>query len=322
MRVAVMGTGGTGGFYGGLLARAGEDVTFIARGAHLDAIRSRGLTVKSRLAGDFTISAKATDVPGEIGPVDLVLFCVKAYDTEPAAALIRPIVGPETVILSVQNGIDNDERIARVTGKGTAICAAAQINAHVEAPGVIGQTAGPGRLIFGANAGGLGRRIEDLVQRCKTAGIPADLQPDIKVVLWAKYLFICGFSGVTALTRLTIGPILGCEETVALYRGAMAEVEAVARAYGVALPAGIVDQALKQSGILEAWAKGSLAHDLASGRRLELETLNGTVVRLGRARGVPTPFNFAIYAALKPFVNGPPPAPKPNVNGPAPGPKP
>src|SRR5262249_33105369 len=144
------GTGGTGGYYGGLLARRGDDVTFIARGEHLDALRSRGLTVQSRLAGDFTIPARATADPGGVGRGDLVLFCVKTYDTEAAAALIRPVVGPDTVILSLQNGIDNDERIARVVGEGTTICAAAQVNAHVKEPGVIAQTAGVGRLIFGA----------------------------------------------------------------------------------------------------------------------------------------------------------------------------
>jgi 2-dehydropantoate 2-reductase len=307
MRVAVMGAGGTGGFYGGLLARAGDDVTFIARGAHLEAIRARGLTVKSRLAGEFSIPAKATADPKEIGTTDLVLFCVKTYDTEPAAALIRPVIGPDTVIVSVQNGIDNDERIARVVGQGTTISAAAQVNAHVEAPGVIGQTAGLGRLIFGANAGNLGKRNDQLYQHFKDAGIAAELQPDIKTVLWSKFMFICGFSGVTALTRLTIGPILDCPETKALFRGTMAEVDAVARSQGVALPAGGPDHGLKMSSGLEPWAKGSMAHDLASGRRLELESLNGTVVRLGQAKSVLTPFNFAIYAALKPFVNGPPP---------------
>ncbi|HKV45936.1 MAG TPA: 2-dehydropantoate 2-reductase [bacterium] len=313
MRVAVMGTGGTGGFYGGLLARAGEEVTFIARGAHLEAIRTRGLVVKSRLAGEFTVRANATDDPKTIPPVDLVLFCVKTYDTEPAAALIRPIVGPNTVILSVQNGIDNDERITRVVGRGTAISAAAQVNAHVEAPGVVGQPAGPGRLIFGANAGGLGARVESLYQRFMKAGIAAELQPDINVVLWSKYLFICGFSGVTALTRLTIGPILACEETRELFRGAMLEVEALAQASGVALAQGIADQSIKFSANLEPWATGSMAHDLSLGRRIEVESLNGTVVRRGRARKVPSPINFAIYAALKPFVNGPPPDPRPQA---------
>ncbi len=310
MRVAVMGTGGTGGFYGGLLARSGDDVTFIARGRHLDAIRERGLTVKSRLAGDFTIAAKATADPSAIGPVDLVLFCVKTYDTESAAALIQPVVGPDTVILSVQNGIDNDERIARVVRRGTTICAAAQVNAHVMEPGVIAQTAGAGRVVFGADAGNLGRRNEQLFQHCKDAGIVAELQHDIKTVLWSKFVFICGFSGVTALTRLTIGPILGCQETMRLFRGTMDEVVAVAASQGVTLSGGVPDHALAMAGRLEPWALGSMAHDLASGRRLELESLNGTVVRLGQAKGISIPYNFAIYAALKPFVDGTPKEPR------------
>ena len=312
MRVAVMGTGGTGGFYGGLLARARDDVTFIARGPHLDAIRARGLTVKSRLAGEFTVRGKATSDPREIGRVDLVLFCVKAYDTDPAAVSIRPIVGPDTVILSVQNGIDNDERIARAVEQGTAVSAAAQVNAHIEAPGIVAQTAGPGRLIFGADAGGLGKRIEELHHRFKEAGVATELQPSIKAVLWAKYVFICGLSGVTALTRMPIGPILAAPETRALLQGTMLEVEAVARATGVTLAPDIVDRYLKQAEALEPWARGSLAHDLVHGRRLEVETLNGTVVRLGRERGVPTPFNFVIYAALKPFENGPPAVAEPS----------
>ena len=309
MRVVVMGTGGTGGFYGGLLARSGDDVTFIARGAHLEAIQARGLTVNSRLAGDFTVRARATDDPRQIGPVDLVLFCVKTYDTEGAAALIRPVVGPDTVVLSVQNGIDNDERIARVVGSGTAICVAAQVNAHVKEPGVVVQPAGLGSLIFGADAGNLGRRNEELFGHFKDAGIPAELKPSINAVLWNKFAFICGFSGVTALTRLTIGPIRACQETTALFRETMTEVAAVAASAGVELT-GTIDQGLGMVGRLEPWAIGSMAHDLALGRRLELESLNGTVARLGRAKGVPTPFNFAIYAALKPFVDGPPPAPR------------
>ena len=312
MRVAVMGTGGTGGFYGGLLARSGEDVTFIARGAHLDAIRARGLTVKSRLAGEFTVPGKATSDPREIGQVDLVLFCVKAYDTDAAAVSIRPIVGRDTVILSVQNGINNDERIARAVQRGTAVSAAVQVNAHIEGPGIIAQTAGLGRVIFGADAGGLGKRIEDLYLRFKEAGIATELQPDVKVVLWAKYVFICGLGGVTALTRMPIGPILAAPETRALFRGTMLEVETVAGATGVTLAPGIVDHYVKQAEGLEPWARGSLAHDLAHGRRLEVETLNGTVVRLGRERGVPTPFNFTIYAALKPFENGLPSWPEPS----------
>src|SRR5579884_2876214 len=261
MRVAVIGAGGTGGFFGGLLARGGEEVVFIARGAHLEAIRRHGLAVKSRLAGEFTVRAQATDNPAEVGPVDLVLVCVKTYSLDEAVAMLPPLAGPGTAILSVQNGIDNEDRIAR--------------------------------------AG----RLRDVFVR---SGIAAEVRDDIRTALWEKFVMICGVSGVTALTRLPIGPILATPETARVLRGTMEEVEAVARAGGVPLPEGCVGQAMDLAGSFEPEMRGSMAHDLAAGRRLELEALNGTVVRLGQARGIPTPFNFVIYAALKPFVAGTP----------------
>ncbi|MGH2668070.1 MAG: 2-dehydropantoate 2-reductase [bacterium] len=311
MRIAVMGAGGTGGFFGGLLARAGESVTFIARGAHLAALQSRGLAVTSRLAGDFTVPVTATSDPAAVGAVDLVLFCVKAYDTETAAAQIRSLVGPDTMVLSVQNGIDNAERIARVVGEQPVIGGVAQISSVIEAPGVIAQTAGAGRIIFGELAGGSSARTERLLSAFQQAGITAQLHPDIRVALWEKFLMICAFSGLTALTRLPLGSILGCAETRALFRDTMAEVEAIARAIGIRLPAGCVDRTVAMFTALEPWARGSLYYDLAAGRRLELEVLHGTVVRLGGQQGIATPLNFAIYAALKPYVDGAPVLPTP-----------
>lgn len=311
MRVAVMGPGGTGGYFGGLLARAGEDVTFIGRGAHLEALRNRGLTVKSRLAGGFTLPVRATGEPGEVGPVDLVLFCVKTYDTDAAAAQVRPLVGPDTVVLSVQNGIDSAERIARVVGPAAVIGGVALVSAVVEAPGVVAQAAGAGRIVVGELTGGLSPRIERLVATLDRAGIPAQAHPDIRVARWQKFIFICAFSGLTALTRLPIGAILACPEAARLYRDTMAEVEAVGRAEGVALPRGSVDQVYAMTEKLEPWSRGSLYYDLAAGRRLELETLNGTVARLGGARGVATPANGVVYAALRPYADGAPAGPEP-----------
>jgi 2-dehydropantoate 2-reductase len=304
-----MGAGGTGGYFGALLARAGEDVTFIARGAHLEAICTQGLTVKSRLAGDFILPVKATCDPGEVGPVELVLFCVKAYDTATAAEQIRPLVCQDTVILSVQNGIDNEEEIGRVVGNEPAIGAAAYVSSVIEAPGVIAQRAGPGKIVFGELAGGTSPRTERLQSMFQRAGIAAELRPDIRITLWDKFLFICAVNGITALTGLPIGPILACPETSALLRGTMEEVDAVARASGITLPDECVDQALAFLTQLESSARGSMYYDLAAGRRLELEVLNGTVVRLGREHGIPTPLNFAIYAALKPFADGAPTIP-------------
>ena len=309
MCIVVMGAGGTGGYFGALLARAGEDVTFIARGAHLEAIRSQGLTVKSRLAGDFTLPVKAMGDPGEVGPVELVLFCVKAYDTATAAEQIRPLVGPDTVILSVQNGIDNEEQIGRVVGSEPVIGAVAYVSSVIEGPGVIAQTAGPGKIAFGELAGGTSPRTERLQSTFQRAGIAAELRPDIHITLWEKFLFICAVNGITALTRLPMGQILACPETSALLRGTMEEVEAVALANGITLPDGCVDQALAFLTRLESSVRGSMYYDLAAGRRLELEFLNGTVVRLGREHGIPTPLNFAIYAALKPYADGAPTMP-------------
>ena len=306
MRIAVMGTGGTGGYFGGLLARVGEEVTFIARGVHLEAIRKNGLAIKSVLAGDFTIPAKVTDNTNDPGPVDFVLFCVKAYDNAAAADQIRPLIGPETVVLSVQNGIDNEQQIGEVIGPEHIVGCVSYVSSTIESPGIIAQTGGPGTIVFGEMQGGTSARTEALQSTLQNSGIPAELHSDIQVALWQKFLGICGVNGVTALTRLPLGEILACEETRNLMRGTMEEVEAVARASGANLPEGCVDQSMDFFSSVEPSVRGSMYYDLAAGRRLELEVLNGTVVRLGNAHGIPTPINFAIYAALKPYLNGKP----------------
>ena len=304
MRIAVVGAGGTGGYFGGLLARAGQDVTFIARGANLEALRTRGLTVESRLAGTFTLPVKATDSPGDLGPVDLVLFFVKTYDTDSAAESIRQLIHPDTMLLSLQNGMDNEERISRAVGHTLGIGAAAYIVSTIKAPGVVAQTAGPGKIVFGELAGGTSERTERLYEVLQGAGITAEVHLDVRVAIWQKFLFICAFSGVTAVTRLPIGTILADPVTRALFRGTLEEVEAVARAGGIELPADCVEQAMTQAAAVEPWASSSLYHDLAGGRRLELESLNGELVRRGGELGIETPLNFAIYAALKPFADG------------------
>jgi 2-dehydropantoate 2-reductase len=306
MRIAVVGAGGTGGYFGGLLARAGQDVTFIARGAHLEALRARGLTVESRLAGTFTLPVKATDAPNEVSPVDLILFCVKTYDADTAAESIRPLIHPDTMLLSLQNGIDNEERIARLTGHASGIGAVAYVTSTIKAPGVVAQTSGPGKIIFGELSGGESVRTERLRDLLQRARITAEVHPDIRIVLWQKFLFICAFSGVTAVTRLPIGTILADSATRALFRGTSEEVEAIVRAGGIDLPADCVEQAMVTAAAAEPWAHGSLYGDLAGGRRLELESLNGEVVRRGREHSVSTPLNFAIYAALRPYVDGTP----------------
>ncbi len=306
MRIAVMGAGGTGGFFGGLLARAGEAVTFIARGAQLEALQQNGLTVKSRLSGNFSLAVKATADPGQIGHVDLVLFCVKAYDNAVAADLIRPLIGPETLVLSVQNGIDNEAQIGEAIGPEHMLGCVSYVSSTIESPGVIAQTAGPGKIILGEMQGGVSDRTQHLRDMLQKAGIPAEIHADIQAALWQKFVAICGVNGVTALTRLPMGDILACAETRHLLRGTMVEVEAVAQARGATLPEGCVDQSMDFFSSIEPSARGSMYYDLAAGRRLELEVLNGTVVRLGNAHSIPTPFNFSIYAALKPYLNGAP----------------
>ena len=306
MRIAVIGSGGTGGYFGGLLARAREEVTFIARGAHLEALCMRGLTVKSRLAGTFTLPVRATDTPYEVGPVDLILFCVKTYHTDTAAESIRPLIGAETMLLSLQNGVDNAERIAQIAGHNSGLGAVGYVVSAIEAPGVIAQTAGPGKIILGELAGGTSVRIERLHSVLQGAEIAAEVHPNVRIAIWQKFLFICAFSGVTALTRVPIGPILTDQVTHALFRGTLEEVEAVARTGGIELPKDCVERALATAAAVEPWGRGSLFHDLTHGLRLELEALNGEVVRRGREHDIQTPLNFAIYAALRPYINGAP----------------
>ena len=306
MRIAVVGAGGTGGYFGGLLARAGEDVSFIARGATLATLRDRGLTVKSRVEGEFTMPVRATDDPGTLGPVDLVLFCVKAYDTMAAAEQIRPLLGPETVILSVQNGVDNEERIAAVVGPEPIIGATAGVSAHSEAPGVIVVDQEPGWLRFGELTGGTRRRTERLLDVFRRVPFTAELHPDIRVQMWEKFVIICALSGVTALVRLPLGAIFACPETTQLYRGVMTEVASVGRARGVALSDGCVDLLFQVMTNLNPGVYGSMYHDLAAGRRLEVQALNGTVVRLGHELSIDTPLNFVIAAALQPYAAGTP----------------
>ena len=304
-----MGAGGTGGYFGGLLARAGQDVTFIARSTQLEALRTRGLTVESRLAGTFTLPVEATDDPSEVGPVDLVLFCIKTYDTDAAAESIRPLIHPDTMLLSLQNGISNEERIAQAAGHDSGIGAVAYVVSTIKAPGVVAQTAGPGKIVFGELGGGTSPRTKRLYDVLQRAGIVAEVHPNVQGAIWQKFLFICAFSGVTTVTRLPIGIILADPETHTLFQGTSEEVVAVAHTSGIDLPADCVEEALATAAAAEPWASSSLYRDLAGGRRLELESLNGEVVRRGREHSVSTPLNFAIYAALRPYVDGAPALP-------------
>ena len=300
MRIGIMGSGGVGGYFGGLLARAGLDVTFIARGPHLEAMRASGLRVKS-VVGDFQIAVQATDNPAGVGPLDLILFCVKGYDTERSALQMRPMVGRDTAVVCLQNGVDNEDTLDAVLGSGQVLGGVVHILSTVSAPGVISQTSGPRTLKFGEMDGRTSPRAEGILKVLKGAGVLATLSPQIQVDLWEKFLFICAHGGVTALTRLTLGEILACPETASLYRGVMEEVAAVAQAKRICLADDIVERTMTLARGFHADTRSSLAYDLAQGNRLEVETLVGAVVRYGRELGVPIPLAFAIYACLKPY---------------------
>jgi 2-dehydropantoate 2-reductase len=310
MRAAVVGTGGLGGYFAALLARAGHDVVCIARGPHLEAIRAHGLTLKSPVTGEFTVSVHAADHADGVGPVDLVLCCVKTYDLEGAAEHMRPLIGADTVVVPVQNGIDAAERLTRVVPGTGIVGGVCYVAAGIETPGVI-RHAGGTRLVIGELDGGNRDRIERVIDLLRGAGVAAELAPNIRVALWEKFVGVCATGGVMALTRLPMGPTLGCPETRAFFRHTMEEVVALAQGIGVALPGDYGDRMFSIFAGYPAWTESSMLRDVRGGRRLELEALNGTVVRLGRERGVPTPANTAIYAALKPYLDGAPTLPRP-----------
>ncbi|CAN5814544.1 2-dehydropantoate 2-reductase [soil metagenome] len=307
MNIVVMGAGSLGGFYGALLARAGNDVTFVARGKTLEALRTNGLTVNSKLAGVFTIPVTATDDIASLSPPDLIFLSVKAYDLEAAAQAIAPLVGRHTTVLTVQNGIDHPRRIARHIEQPRIVPGVVYVSANVSEPGVIDQVGGPGRVLIGELAGPISARTESIRDVFSAAGIPTEIFDDIWTPLWEKFMAICAMSGVSALTRLTLQQIFNCTESRTLYRDIMAEVLSLARASSVDLPESAADDFLTMMlAMPELPLRGSMAYDLLAGRRLEVDTLNGTVVRMGEELGVPTPMNKAVFAALKPFAGGPP----------------
>jgi 2-dehydropantoate 2-reductase len=301
--IVVMGAGGVGGYFGARLARAGVPVTLVARGAHLEAIRRGGVRVRSAVEGEYAVPIDATDALADRPAADAVLLCVKAFDTDAALEAVRPVVGPQTAVLSLQNGVDSADRIDARLGPGHAMGGAAYVFAGIEAPGVIGHRFA-GRVAFGEFDGRRTPRAERLLAAFTAAGIPADLTADIRRVLWEKYLLIAAQAGVTALTRCPTGTIRATPATWRLYRTILEELAALARASGIALPPDVVDALVGQAERLAPGTRSSLADDLAQGRRLELEALHGHAVRLGERLGVPTPAVFAVYAALQPHAAG------------------
>jgi 2-dehydropantoate 2-reductase len=303
MHVLIVGAGGVGGYFGAKLARAGTTVTFLARGAHLAAIQRDGLRVRSAVEGEWVVKPRAVaDVRGE-PPADAVLFCVKAFDTESAATAIKPAVGPDTAVVSLQNGVDNEDALERVLGPGHAVGGVAYVFATIEAPGVIAHRLA-GRVAFGELDGRPSPRLSRLHEAFVAAGVPSEVVGDIRRTLWEKYLMISAQAGMTGLTRAPIGVIRSVPESWAMYRAIVEELAALGRASGVQVGRESVQGVMRAAQGLAPEALSSLHHDLVQGKRLELEALHGHAVRLSEKLGVPTPMVLAVYAALKPHLDG------------------
>jgi 2-dehydropantoate 2-reductase len=299
LRVAVVGAGGVGGYLGSRLAAAGGEVTYLARGEHLAALGERGLTIVAPDGSSTTSPVRATDQEREIGPVDLVVFAVKSYDTDAAARRLAPLVGQGTAVLSLQNGVDNEARIAAVVGRPHVLGGAAYILASIQGPGVI--RSGSARIVVGElDPGPPSERVERIVALARAGGVGAAAAEDVRLAKWEKYVLLVAFSAVSAATQLPLGDIRRSAAAVAMLRGVAQEAWTVGRAIGVPLRDGLVEERVALV-MQQADDEGtSLRHDLLSGRRMEVEALQGTLSRLGREVGVPTPWTDAAYAVLEP----------------------
>ncbi len=298
MRIAVMGTGGVGGYFGARLALGGSDVSFIARGRHLEAIRRQGLKVESPLGDMHLENPRATDDPAAIGPVDLVLFGVKLWDTEATAKAMAPLVGPETAVISLQNGVRKDDILRDVLGARAVMGGACYIAAQIAAPGVIRHSGTVQKLVFGEYDGKRSARAQAFFDACRQAGIDVEVSADIRRTIWEKFVFLVGLSGLTTTIRKPIGPIRSNPRTRALLHDAMREVVAVGRSEGVQLAQDFADNRLAFADGLPATMTSSMHNDLERGNRLEVDGLSGDVVERGRVAGVPTPVNRVIYDIL------------------------
>jgi 2-dehydropantoate 2-reductase len=309
MKIAMMGSGGVGGFFGGRLAHAGYDVSFIARGEHLAAMRERGLTIENQPQGDIRVpKVRATDDPASLGPVDLVVVSVKLWDTEAAARQIKPLLGPGTGVVSLQNGVTKDDILFRELGEARVMGGVCYVASHVPRPGVIHQTGTMQRVVLGEYDGRTSERAQFLVEALRKAGAVAELAADVRRAIWEKFVFLVALSATTTTMRKPIGPIRGNPRTRAFLLEIMREAVAVGRARGVALPEDYAESRLAFADGLPADMTSSMHHDLERGNRLELDWLSGAVVQLGRAAGVPTPANQAVCDILALHAAGRKPA--------------
>lgn len=302
MHIAVFGAGGIGGYLGARLADAGHEVDLLARGSHLDALRTEGLVVES-VAGDTTVDLPATDGPADIGPVDAVLVCVKSHDTRAAAADLDPLLDEDTAVVSFQNGVDNERWLAEVVGENHVVGGVAYIFSTIKEPGIVEHTGGPARFVYGEIDSERTERIEQLDTALRACdGVEAVLADDIEVELWRKFAFICAHSGMTAATRLPLGEIRNSEESWRMYRRIIAEVCAVARANDVALPGDTTEEWVEFAQDLGPDSFSSLHYDLTHEKAMELDALNAAVVRHAEGTDVDVPMNEAVTGILRPWA--------------------
>jgi len=304
MRIAVMGTGGMGGYYGGLLAATGQDVTFIARGSHLQAIQDRGLRLNGPRGNIHVTPAKATDDPVTVGPVDVVLFCVKLYAAEQAAAAIKPMLRPGTMVISLMNGVDGPERIAGVIGPGHALGGAAYASAKIEEPGVVSYQSEMSKLVYGELDGTISERALAFKQACTGTGFDAEVSDNIERTLWQKFVLLATNAALTTITRKPAAAVYSDPDLKALAIALMQEVVAVGAAKGIILPDDTIEKSIAITSTFPPGMYASMYHDLAAGKPMELSSFSGLIARLGRELGVPAPHHSTIYACLKPYEHG------------------
>jgi 2-dehydropantoate 2-reductase len=308
MRFTFIGAGAVGGFYGALLARKGHDVSFVARGAHRDAIARDGLRVDGPI-GDFTVKVRADSDPATLGRADVVVLAVKTYDNAAAIPMIRPLMGPDTVVLSLQNGVDSVEEIAAAIGEPATLGGSTYIATAIEAPGFIRQTGTHKRIVFGEYFGARDRvseRVRAIESVMRSADIDAEAVADARAAVWEKFTYLAPFAAFTGAARLPIGPLWADEAIRPIFIEAVSEVRRVASAHDIPLAADHMEKINVYVARLPPSTRSSLLIDLSQGKRIEVEALQGSVVRRGRNVGVPTPIMAALYAVLKPHANGQP----------------
>lgn len=293
MKIAMMGSGGVGGLIGARLAHAGCDVSFIARGAHLAAMREHGLKLESQVENVHLRTVQVTDDPATLGQVDIVIFSVKLWDTESAARQILPLIGPETGVISLQNGVVKDDILRPIIGEKALMGGVAYMGTAISRPGVIQHTGTMQRVVFGEYSGRRSKRAEALLEWCRKGGLDAAISDDIRRTLWEKFVFLVAMAAVTATIRLPIGPIRSHPMTRKFYLDALREAAAVGRAHGIRLPEDFAEERMAFVDTLPSTMTASMQLDLERGNPLEVEWLSGSVVELGAAVGVPTPVHRA-----------------------------